>query len=35
MARQDIARVAADYILDGIAEYVEVFCNEFLKANGK
>ena len=24
-----------DYILDGIAEMVEVFCNEFLKANGK
>ena len=24
-----------DYILNGIAEHVEVFCNEFLKANGK
>jgi hypothetical protein len=32
-----VARAArgADYILDRIAEYVEVFCNEFLKANGK
>jgi hypothetical protein len=25
----------ADYILGGIAQDVEVFCNEFLKANGK
>ena len=25
----------ADYILDRIAQDVEVFCNEFLKANGK
>ena len=25
----------ADYILDGVAQHVEVFCNEFLKANGK
>jgi hypothetical protein len=24
-----------DFILDGVAEIVEVFCNEFLKANGK
>ena len=29
------AAIAVDYILDGIAQYVEVFCNEFLKANGK
>ena len=26
---------SGDYILDRIAEHVEVFCNEFLKANGK
>ena len=30
-----IAHGGADYILDRIAENVEVFCNEFLKANGK
>src|SRR5262245_584519 len=30
-----IAHGDADYILDGIARHVEVFCNEFLKANGK
>jgi hypothetical protein len=30
-----IAHSNADYILDRIAEHVEVFCNEFLKANGK
>ena len=30
-----IAHGSADYILDRIAEHVEVFCNEFLKANGK
>ena len=34
MATTGIAH-GADYILDGIAENVEVFCNEFLKANGK
>jgi hypothetical protein len=26
---------SVNYILDRIAEHVEVFCNEFLKANGK
>ena len=30
-----IAHGNADYILDRLADYVEVFCNEFLKANGK
>ena len=30
-----VAHGDADYILDAIAEYVELFCNEFLKANGK
>ena len=30
-----IAHSNPDYILDRIAQNVEVFCNEFLKANGK
>ena len=31
--RAGIAHGGADYILDRIAENLEVFCNEFLKAN--